>query len=96
MLYHLFEYLQNEFDFPGASLFQYISFRAGLAIILSLVISILWGGRIIKYLQAKQVGETVRDLGLEGQIEKAGTPTYGWRNYYSCDTNSLLIVGSPG
>ena len=77
MLYHLFEYFQNEFDLPGASLFQYISFRAGLAIILSLVISILWGGRIIKYLQAKQVGETVRDLGLDGQLEKAGTPTMG-------------------
>ena len=77
MLYHFFDYLQQEFDLPGASLFQYISFRAGLAIILSLVISILWGGRIIKYLQSKQVGETVRDLGLDGQLEKAGTPTMG-------------------
>ena len=77
MLYHLFDYFQNEFDLPGASLFQYISFRAGLAMILSLVISILWGGKIIKYLQAKQVGESVRDLGLDGQLEKAGTPTMG-------------------
>ncbi len=77
MLYHLFNYLQEAHDFPGASLFQYISFRAGVAIILSLVISILWGGKIITLLQKKQVGETVRDLGLTGQIEKQGTPTMG-------------------
>ena len=77
MFYHLFDYLQTSHDFPGASLFQYISFRAGIAIILSLMISILWGGRIISILQKKQVGETVRDLGLEGQIEKQGTPTMG-------------------
>ncbi|MDH3651109.1 MAG: phospho-N-acetylmuramoyl-pentapeptide-transferase [Saprospiraceae bacterium] len=77
MFYHLFQYLQDEFDFPGASLFQYISFRAGIAIIASLMISILFGGRIIRYLQTKQVGESVRDLGLHGQLEKQGTPTMG-------------------
>jgi len=77
MLYHLFEYLQNNFDIPGARLFQYITFRAGLAIVLSLTISILFGERIIGYLRRKQVGESVRDLGLEGQKEKEGTPTMG-------------------
>lgn len=77
MLYHLFKFLEEQYDIPGAGLFQYISFRAGSAIILSLIISILLGGRIIRFLQKKQVGETVRDLGLEGQIQKAGTPTMG-------------------
>lgn len=73
MLYHLF----NGLDIPGAGLFQYISFRAGMAIITSLLIGMVFGGRLIKMLQRKQVGETVRDLGLEGQLEKAGTPTMG-------------------
>ena len=77
MLYYLFEYLENEFQFPGASLFGFISFRAALAIILSLLISTIYGKRIIKFLSKKQVGETIRDLGLEGQQEKAGTPTMG-------------------
>lgn len=77
MLYYLFEYLEKEFQFPGASLFGYISFRAAMAIILSLLISTIYGKRIIRFLQKKQVGETVRDLGLEGQNEKAGTPTMG-------------------
>lgn len=77
MLYHLFEYIDLNFDFPGASLFQYISFRAAMAIITSLLISLIFGGRIIKLLQKLQVGETVRDLGLEGQMEKQGTPTMG-------------------
>ncbi len=77
MLYYLFEYLENEFQFPGASLFGYISFRAAMAIILSLLISTIYGKRIIRFLQKKQVGETIRDLGLEGQQEKAGTPTMG-------------------
>lgn len=77
MLYYLFTYLEQEFQFPGASLFGFITFRAAVAIILSLLISTIYGKRIINYLQTKQVGETIRDLGLEGQQQKAGTPTMG-------------------
>ena len=77
MLYHLFQYLQEVSDFSGAGLFQYISFRAGMAIITSLIISMVFGGKLINLLQKKQVGENIRDLGLDGQIEKAGTPTMG-------------------
>ena len=77
MLYYLFEYLEKQFQFPGASLFGYISFRAAVAIILSLLISTIYGKRIIRFLQRQQVGESIRDLGLEGQSEKAGTPTMG-------------------
>jgi phospho-N-acetylmuramoyl-pentapeptide-transferase len=77
MLYYLFEYLEKQYQFPGASLFGFLTFRAAVAIILSLLISTIYGKRIIRFLQKKQVGETVRDLGLEGQAEKAGTPTMG-------------------
>ncbi|MFM9004341.1 MAG: phospho-N-acetylmuramoyl-pentapeptide-transferase, partial [Flavobacteriales bacterium] len=77
MLYYLFEYLDNQFNFPGAGLFQYISFRAALSIILSLTISMVFGKKLIAMLKRKQVGETVRDLGLQGQMEKSGTPTMG-------------------
>ncbi len=77
MLYYLFEYLEKEFQFPGASLFGFLTFRAALAIILSLLISTIFGKRIINFLHTKQVGETIRDLGLDGQKEKAGTPTMG-------------------
>ena len=77
MLYYLFDYLEKQFHFPGASLFGYISFRAAVAIILSLLISTIYGKRIIRFLQRQQVGESIRDLGLEGQAEKAGTPTMG-------------------
>jgi len=77
MLYYLFEYLEKEFQFPGASLFGFLTFRAAVAIILSLLISTIFGKRIIRFLQKQQVGETIRDLGLEGQVEKAGTPTMG-------------------
>ena len=77
MLYHLFEFLDNNYDLPGARLFQYISFRAALGIIISLMISTIFGKRIILFLQRKQIGESVRELGLEGQKEKAGTPTMG-------------------
>ena len=77
MLYHLFEYLDREFDLPGAGMFRYISFRAGLAIMISLVISLMLGNRIIRSLKRLQIGETVRDLGLEGQKQKEGTPTMG-------------------
>jgi len=76
MLYHLFEYLEKQ-GFAGASLFQYISFRSGVAIILSLVISVVFGSKIIRSLKKLQIGETVRDLGLSGQKEKEGTPTMG-------------------
>lgn len=77
MLYYLFDYLDNQFDLPGAGLFQFLSFRAAVAGILSLLISTIYGKRIINFLRKQQVGETVRDLGLIGQNEKAGTPTMG-------------------
>ncbi len=77
MLYHLFNYLDKQFDFPGAGVFQFISFRAGMAMILSLIITTVYGNRLINYLSYKQVGETVRNLGLEGQNQKQGTPTMG-------------------
>ncbi|MCS7003918.1 MAG: phospho-N-acetylmuramoyl-pentapeptide-transferase [Cytophagales bacterium] len=77
MLYHLFKFLDKQFDFPGAGLFQYISFRALMAAATSLLIGIIFGKRIIKFLQKKQIGETIRDLGLEGQLQKKGTPTMG-------------------
>lgn len=77
MLYYLFSYLDQYFDFPGAGMFQYISFRAAAAVITSLLISLVFGKRWINYLNKKQVGEIVRDLGLEGQKEKQGTPTMG-------------------
>lgn len=76
MLTYLFDYLQK-FDFPGAGLFDFISFRASMALITSLIISIVFGKRLINLLRKQQIGETVRDLGLAGQIEKQGTPTMG-------------------
>ncbi|PKG49940.1 MULTISPECIES: phospho-N-acetylmuramoyl-pentapeptide-transferase [Olleya] len=77
MLYYLFDFLEKNYQFPGASVFQFITFRAALAILLSLLFSTIFGKRIIVALQRKQVGESVRDLGLDGQLEKAGTPTMG-------------------
>ena len=77
MLYYLFEYLNQNYDFPGLRLFQYITFRTSLAVILSLIITTVYGRRLINYLQKMQVGETVRNLGLEGQMQKQGTPTMG-------------------
>ena len=77
MLYHLFQYLSQNFDFPGSGLFSFISFRAGMAVLTSLIITLLFGGKLISLLHRKQVGETVRDLGLKGQMEKSGTPTMG-------------------
>ena len=76
MLYYLFNYL-DQLDFPGAGMFKYVSFRSGLALILSLFISTAIGRRIIDKLQMLQIGETVRNLGLEGQMSKKGTPTMG-------------------
>ena len=77
MLYYLFDYLERTFDLPGAGLFQFISFRAGMATLLSLLITITFGKRLINVLRKKQVGEDIRDLGLEGQMQKKGTPTMG-------------------
>ena len=77
MLYYLFEYLEQEFQLPGAGLFQFISFRASIAIIFSLLVSLIFGKQIIRLLHRNQMGESIRDLGLEGQKEKAGTPTMG-------------------
>ena len=77
MLYYLFQYLDRVFDFPGAGVFQYISFRAALALISSLLISLVFGKRIIEFIRKKQIGETIRELGLEGQKQKTGTPTMG-------------------
>ncbi len=84
MLYFLFGYLDKIMDFPGAGLFNFISFRAAMAVITSLTISMVFGGRLIKYLKRRQIGETIRELGLEGQKEKAGTPTMG----------GLIILGA--
>lgn len=77
MLYYFFQYLDKTLDVPGTGVFQYITFRSGLAIILSLMISTIFGKRVINYLRRLQIGETVRELGLEGQTQKAGTPTMG-------------------
>ena len=83
MLYYLFDILEK-YNFPGSGLFSYISFRSALALITSLIISIVLGKHIINRLQRQQIGETVRDLGLAGQIEKTGTPTMG----------GLIILGA--
>ena len=77
MLYHLFEILESQFNLPGASLFSYLSFRAAVTVIMALSISIVFGKKIINYLKVKQVGENVRELGLEGEEKKVGTPTMG-------------------
>jgi phospho-N-acetylmuramoyl-pentapeptide-transferase len=77
MLYYLFEYLDKSMNIPGTGVFQYITFRSALALILSLMISTIYGKKIIAFLKKQQVGETVRELGLEGQTQKAGTPTMG-------------------
>ena len=84
MLYHLFTTLREMYDLPGAGLFNFVSFRAGMSLMTSLVVGILFGKRIIERLQLKQVGEIVRDLGLEGQMNKQGTPTMG----------GLIILGA--
>jgi phospho-N-acetylmuramoyl-pentapeptide-transferase len=84
MLYYLFDYLDKTINLPGAGVFHYISFRAAMAVVTSLVISMIFGKSLIRFLLKKQVGETVRDLGLEGQKEKQGTPTMG----------GIIILGS--
>ncbi|MFC4817829.1 MULTISPECIES: phospho-N-acetylmuramoyl-pentapeptide-transferase [unclassified Flavobacterium] len=77
MLYYLFEYLDKSLDVPGTGVFQYITFRSALAIIMSLLLSTIYGKRVIGFLRRQQIGETVRELGLDGQTQKAGTPTMG-------------------
>lgn len=77
MLYYLFEYLEKEYQLPGAGLFQFQTFRAAMAVLLSLLLATVYGKRIILFLKRKQIGETIRDLGLEGQKQKTGTPTMG-------------------
>lgn len=77
MLYYIFKYLHEHYSFPGAGMFHYISFRASMAAITSLAIALIFGKRIIQFLQKKQIGEVIRDLGLEGQMQKKGTPTMG-------------------
>jgi phospho-N-acetylmuramoyl-pentapeptide-transferase len=77
MLYYLFDYLKTNYDLIGAGVFQYISFRASIAFIFSLLLSTVFGKRVINYLRTKQIGESVRDLGLDGQVQKSGTPTMG-------------------
>lgn len=77
MLYYLFDFLNKQFNMPGAGMFQYTSFRAAMAILTALLIALFFGKKIINYLRREQLGETVRDLGLEGQTEKSGTPTMG-------------------
>lgn len=84
MLYYLFDYLDKHFDLIGAGVFKYISFRAGMAAFLSLLITIFFGKGFIEFLRKKQVGESIRDLGLNGQLEKKGTPTMG----------GLIIIGA--
>ena len=77
MLYYLFEILESQFNFPGASLFSYLSFRAGVSVLISLIISVIFGKKIINYLIRKQIGENIRELGLDGEDKKVGTPTMG-------------------
>ena len=96
MLYHFFNYINQNFDFPGSGLFEFISFRAGMAVITSLVITLVFGGRLIKFLQRKQVGESIRDLGLEGQMVKAGTPTMGGLLILSSLVISTLLWADLG
>ncbi len=84
MLYHLFDFLEKNYNLPGAQLFRFISFRAAMAVITSLLISMVFGKYIVAYLKRKQIGETVRELGLEGEKSKAGTPTMG----------GLIILGA--
>lgn len=95
MFYYLFGYLES-LDVPGAGMFQYISFRSAMALITSLVISLLFGKRIILYLQKKQIGEVVRDLGLEGQYRKVGTPTMGGIIILASIVIPTLLFGDLG
>ena len=93
MLYTLFQLLDKQFDLPGAGVFQYISFRAALAVVLALLVTIIFGRRIIRMLQRHQIGEEIRDLGLEGQLSKKGTPTMGGLLILLAILVPILLVG---
>ena len=93
MLYSLFRFLDERFDLPGAGMFQYISFRSAAAIILALLITIFFGRAIIRLLQRHQIGEEIRDLGLEGQLSKRGTPTMGGVIILMAVLVPILLVG---
>ena len=96
MLYHLFKYLDEAYNLPGSGMFQYLSFRAAAAIILSLLIVIIFGRRIIDFLRRKQIGEDIRDLGLQGQLQKKGTPTMGGVIILIAILVPMLLVGNLG
>lgn len=93
MLYSLFEYLHTQFDVPGTGLFMYISFRSAAAIILALLIAVIYGKKIIKMLQKRQIGEEIRNLGLEGQLQKKGTPTMGGLIILFAILLPVLLIG---
>lgn len=96
MLYHLFKYLDETYNLPGSGMFQYLSFRAAAAVILSLLIVIIFGRRIIDFLRRKQIGEEIRDLGLQGQLQKKGTPTMGGVIILIAILVPMLLVGNLG
>ncbi len=93
MLYYLFQFLEQQYQFPGASLFKFLTFRAAFAVIVSLLIAMVYGKRVILFLQKQQIGETIRDLGLEGQEQKAGTPTMGGIIIIISTLIPVLLVG---
>ena len=93
MIYHLFEYLK-QFDIPGQGLFNYLSFRAMLSSVTAMLIAFFAGKKIIVWLQRKQIGETIRDLGLEGQMQKKGTPTMGGIIIILSITVSVLLLSN--
>ena len=96
MLYYLFKYLDEAYNLPGSGMFQYLSFRAAAAVILSLLIVIIFGRRLIDFLRRKQIGEEIRDLGLQGQLQKKGTPTMGGVIILIAILVPMLLVGNLG
>ncbi|HEX8545683.1 MAG TPA: phospho-N-acetylmuramoyl-pentapeptide-transferase [Cytophagaceae bacterium] len=96
MLYYLFDYLERQFDLVGAGVFRFITFRAGMAMLLSLVVALIFGKRMISYLRYKQIGESIRDLGLTGQMEKKGTPTMGGIIIIACILIPTLLLAKLG
>ena len=92
MLYYLFNYLEQQYALPGASLFGFLSFRAALSVIFSLLLTTIFGKRIISFLQSKQVGESIRDLGLDGQKEKAGTRKNQKQQYEKWSSHTLNVL----
>ena len=92
MLYYLFDYLDKHFSFPGAGVFQYITFRAFGAVFTSLIIGAIFGRRIIDYLRKLQIGESIRDLGLEGQMQKKRHPNHGWFYNFGSTSNPRFII----